>query len=137
MAVIAACTVGRTAAGTLRSCSETVIIWLDRTVLKLPPEVEDFLKLPNAAVIATIRPDGFPMTVVTWYGWDDGRVLVNKDARRARVGWMRANPKVRMAVFDDDWYRHVSIFGTVMKIERDADLADMDRLATRYTGKLF
>jgi len=36
-------------------------------VLNLPPQVEAFLKQPNAAVIATVRPDGFPMTVATWY----------------------------------------------------------------------
>jgi len=104
-------------------------------VLTLPPEIESFLKLPNAAVIATIRPDGFPMTVATWYDWVDGRVLVNMDAKRARLGWMRANPRVSLTLFDSDWYRHVSIYGSVAVIEEDGDLADIDRLATRYTGK--
>ena len=106
-------------------------------MLSLPPEVEEFLELPNAAIIATIRPDGFPMTVATWYDWDDGRLLVNMDAKRARLRWMRANPKVSLTIFDADWYRHVSLYGTVVEIKNDEDLADMDRITQRYTGKPF
>ncbi len=105
--------------------------------LDIPPQVEDFLKQPNAAVIATIRPDGFPMTVVTWYDWEDRRILVNMHEGRRRLGWMRANPKVSLTVFDGDWYRHVSIFGLVRTILDDARLADIDRLARRYTGQPF
>ncbi|TMF26112.1 MAG: PPOX class F420-dependent oxidoreductase [Chloroflexi bacterium] len=104
-------------------------------MLNLPPQVEAFLKQPNAAVIATVRPDGFPMTVATWYDWDAGRVLVNMLAQRARLAWMRSNPKVSLTIFDDDWYRHVSLYGQVVQFEDDPDLADIDRLALRYTGK--
>jgi len=106
-------------------------------VLKLPPQVEAFLRQPNAAVIASVRPDGFPMTVATWYDWDDGRVLVNMHAKRARLEWMRLNPKVSLTIFDGDWYRHVSLYGKVVAIEEDGDLVDIDRLAVRYTGKPF
>ena len=49
----------------------------------LPPELDAFLAKPNAAVIATVRPDGSPVTVATWYDWEDGRVLVNMDAAAA------------------------------------------------------
>ena len=107
------------------------------TVLDLPPRVDAFLRQPNAAVIATIRPDGFPMTVVTWYDWEAGRVLVNMRDSRARLKWMRENPKVSLTVFDDDWYRHVSLRGVVTDIHDDRDLVDIDRLSMRYTGKPF
>jgi len=106
-------------------------------VLTLPPDVVEFLKRPNAAIIASIRPDGFPMTVATWYDWEDGRLVVNMDAKRARLGWMRSNPKVSLTIFDDDWYRHVSIYGNVVAFEDDEDLSGMDRMARRYTGKPF
>lgn len=105
--------------------------------LDIPPQVEEFLKQPNTAVMACIRPDGFPMTVVTWYDWEDGRILVNLHESRRRLGWMRANPKVSLTMFDDDWYRHVSIFGLVRTMLDDADLKDIDRLALRYTGHPF
>ena len=105
--------------------------------LKLPAKVERFLKAPNAAVIATIRPDGFPMSVVTWYDWEDGRVLVNMSEVRSRLRWMRLNPKVSLTIFDGDWSRHVSLYGTVADILPDAGLMDIDRLAVRYTGRPF
>lgn len=104
-------------------------------MLIFPSKVEAFLKQPNAAVIATVRPDGFPMTVATWYDWDGGRVLVNMLASRARLAWMRRNPKVSLTIFDADWYRHVSLWGEVVSIEDDIDMAGIDRLALRYTGK--
>jgi PPOX class probable F420-dependent enzyme len=106
-------------------------------MLELPPEVEEFLRRPLAAVIAVIRPDGFPMTVATWYDWDDGRVLVNMAGGRARLRWMRDSPKVALTFFDEDWYRHVSLYGRVVTIEDDGDLSGIDRLAMRYTGRPF
>jgi PPOX class probable F420-dependent enzyme len=106
-------------------------------VLNLPAQVEEFLKEPNPAVIAVVRPDGFPMTVATWYDWEDGRILVNMHARRARLAWMRQNPKVGVTVLSANWYIHVSLFGIVTSIHDDADLKDIDRLSRRYGGQPF
>lgn len=105
--------------------------------LKLPPRVDEFLKRPNPAVIACIRPDGFPMTVATWYDWHDGLILVNMHESRSRLRWMRKNPRVSVTVLGEDWYRHVSLFGSVVTIADDVTLADIDRLSRRYTGKAF
>ena len=107
-------------------------------MLELPSRVIDFLKKTNPAVIASIRPDGYPMTVATWYDWQDGLILVNMHEGRSRLRWMRNNPKVSLTMLDEqDWYRHVSLFGSVVKIVDDATLADIDRLCMRYTGKTF
>jgi PPOX class probable F420-dependent enzyme len=100
-----------------------------------PPGVDGFLRRPNAAVIASVRPDGYPMTVVTWYDWDGEQVLVNMARERSRLGWMRANPRVSLTVFDEDWYRHVSFTGDVVSFRDDPELVDIDRLAMRYNGK--
>ena len=51
----------------------------------VPPEVEAFLARPNPAVVATLRPDGSPHTVPTWYDWEDGRALLNMDESRLRL----------------------------------------------------
>ena len=40
----------------------------------VPPEVDAFLARANPAVVATLRADGSPHTVPTWYDWDAGRV---------------------------------------------------------------
>ncbi len=104
----------------------------------VPPEVDELLRRPNPAVIATLRPDGSPHTVPTWYDWDDGRVLLNMEDTRLRLGYMRRDPRVSLTVLaEDGWYRHVSLLGTIVLIEDDDDLADIDRLARRYTGRPF
>lgn len=102
----------------------------------LPADVADLLRRPNPAVMATIHPDGHPVTVATWYLLeDDGRVLLNLDAGRARLKHLRANPLVSLtALAGDDWYTHVSVQGRVVEIRDDVDLVDIDRLSTHYGG---
>jgi hypothetical protein len=34
----------------------------------------------------------------------------------------------------DSWYKQVTLLGRVVELEDDPDLADIDRLARRYTG---
>jgi len=104
----------------------------------VPPEVDQLLSRPNPAVVATLRPDGSPHSVPTWYDWEDGRVLLNMEDTRLRLGYMRRDPRVALTVLaDDGWYRHVSLLGRIVSIEDDEDLADIDRLAVRYTGQPF
>ena len=43
----------------------------------LPDATVQVLAKANPGVIATLRPDGQPVTAATWYLWDDGRILVN------------------------------------------------------------
>ena len=103
----------------------------------LPERVVELLRRPNPAVMATVAPDGRPVTVATWYLLeDDGRVLLGLDARRARLEHMRRDPRVSLTVLDgDDWYTHVSVQGRVLSIVDDEGLRDIDRLARHYTGK--
>lgn len=102
----------------------------------IPDDVQEFLRLANPAVIATVRPDGSPHTAVTWYDWDDGRALVNMDESRLRLSFMRRDPRVSLSVMErGNWYRHITILGRVLELRDDHDLADIDRLAQRYTGR--
>ena len=104
----------------------------------LPPEVDEFLARANPAVIATLRPDGSPHTVPTWYDWEDGRVLLNMDESRLRLQFMERDPRAALTVLDEDsWYKHVSLLGRVVSIADDESLADIDRLALRYTSRPF
>ncbi len=104
----------------------------------LPDDVAELLRQPNPAVVAVLMPSGDPMSVATWYlVEDDGRILLNMDARRARVDWMKARPQVALtALKDGEWYTHVSVRGPVVEWEADEAraLADIDRLSTHYTG---
>jgi PPOX class probable F420-dependent enzyme len=104
----------------------------------VPAEVDEFLRRPNPAVVASLRRDGSPHTVATWYDWEQGRVLLNMDESRLRLRFMRRDSRVALTVLAaGDWYHHVSLLGHVVSLEPDHDLRDIDRLALRYTGKPF
>ena len=106
----------------------------------VPPDVDEFLRLPNPAIVATLRPDGSPHSVPTWYDWEDGRVLLNMEDSRLRLGYLRRDPRASLTVLgsgEDGWYSHVSLLGQVVSIIDDESLEDIDRLALRYTGKPF
>ena len=60
----------------------------------LSPEVDELLRRPNPAVVATVRSDGSPHSVATWYLWDGARILLNMDEIRARIAFMRRDPRV-------------------------------------------
>ena len=102
----------------------------------LPDELQALLREPNPAVMASLKPDGSPLTVATWYLWEpDGRVLINLDHSRARLEHLRADPRVSLTVLDSNWYRHVSLQGRVAEIAPDGDLKDIDRLSVQYRGE--
>ena len=102
----------------------------------LPDEVRSFLRKANPAVMATTRKDGRPITAATWYLLEaDDRVLINFDADRVRLRHVRRDPRCALDVLPlDAWYSHVALQLDVVEITEDPDLADIDALATHYTG---
>jgi len=102
----------------------------------LPPEIDKLLRRPNPAVVATLRPDGSPHTVATWYLWDGERVLLNMDESRARLGFIQRDPRVSLTVLDaESWYRQVTLLGRVVELVDDDELTDIDRLSRHYGGE--
>ena len=102
----------------------------------VPPELDALLAQPNPAVVGTVRPDGSPHTAATWYDWEGGRILLNMEDTRLRLGYLRQNPHVSLTVLAaGDWYHHVTLLGRVVSLDEDAELRDIDRLSLRYTGR--
>jgi PPOX class probable F420-dependent enzyme len=101
-----------------------------------PSDVRELLSRPLPAVVATLRSDGMPVTVATWYLLeDDGRILVNMDHSRVRVKHLRRDPRIALTALADDWYTHVSVNGTVDGVTEDVGLVDIDRLSQHYRGR--
>jgi PPOX class probable F420-dependent enzyme len=106
--------------------------------LPLSPNVAQMLLKPNPAVVASLRPDGTPHTAATWYEWRDERVLLNMDAGRKRLTYMRANPAVSVTVLDvDDMYFSVALSGRIVEFADDVDLRNIDALCQRYLGSQY
>ena len=108
------------------------------TTAPLPDEVRERLAKPNPAVITTLRPDGQPVSVATWYLLDGDRVLVNMDEGRKRLEYLRSDPRVSLTALDEgSWYTHVSVQGRVVELRDDPDLVDIDRLSAHYGGSAY
>ena len=105
--------------------------------LPLPDDVRALLAKPNPAVVTTLRTDGQPVSVATWYLLeDDDRVLLNMDETRVRLKHLRRDPRVTLTVLDESsWYTHVSLIGSVDQMRDDVGLADIDRLSTHYNDR--
>jgi PPOX class probable F420-dependent enzyme len=107
-------------------------------LMPLPREWDAFLTRANPAVIATIRKDGSPHSVATWYDWHKGRIMLNMDPKRVRLEHIRRDPRVALTVFDkQDWEVHLSLLGRIVEIKDDYTLEDIDRLAIHYTRMPF
>jgi PPOX class probable F420-dependent enzyme len=104
--------------------------------LPFPDDVRVLLTKPNPAVVATLRSDGQPISVATWYLLeDDDRVLLNLDATRVRLKHLRDDPRLTLTILDEaGWYTHVSLIGRVVEMRDDVSLVDIDRLSTHYGG---
>lgn len=101
----------------------------------VPAAVAEFLAQPNYATISTLRADGQPVSVPTWYMYENGRILVNMDEGRKRLEYLRHDPRVSLSAMDpQDWITHVSIQGRVVEFVDDPDLTDIDRISAHYTG---
>ena len=110
--------------------------------MSTPPFSDDarnFLRKANPCVVATLRSDGAPVSVATWYLLeDDDRILLNMDDTRVRLGHLRRDPRVSLTIIDEaNWYTHISLIGTVTEMRADEGLVDIDRLSTHYGGRTY
>jgi PPOX class probable F420-dependent enzyme len=105
--------------------------------LPFPDDVRALLGKANPAVVTTLRSDGHPVSVATWYLLeDDDRVLLNMDESRVRLQHLRRDPRLTLTVLDESsWYTHVSVIGRVDEMRDDEGLVDIDRLSTHYNGR--
>jgi uncharacterized pyridoxamine 5'-phosphate oxidase family protein len=87
--------------------------------------------------MATVTKKGLPVSVATWYSFeDDGLLMFCMNSDRARLKHLQNNGYVALTVFAaDDFGTHMSLQGHVVSIEPDEGLADIDRLSQRYLGK--
>lgn len=101
----------------------------------LPDDARAFLAKPNPCTVTTLRADGAPVSVATWYLLEGDRILLNMDEGRVRLKHLERDPRVSLTILDaDNWYTHLSVIGRVVEMRPDPDLADIDRLSRHYGG---
>lgn len=90
----------------------------------------------NYGVLATLYEDGAAHATVTWVDAADGHVLVNTAEGRRKDRNLRHDPRATVTVIGEDFYRWVSIVGSVAaRVTGPEAEAHIDRLSRRYDGE--
>jgi PPOX class probable F420-dependent enzyme len=105
-------------------------------VNQVPAELLDLLTGSTLAHVTVTTPRGHLITHIMWVDYDDGRVLTSSRVGSAKGRALRADPRIAISVVDraNPW-RWVSVSGRVVEIRPDTELAFIDKLSRRYTGR--
>jgi PPOX class probable F420-dependent enzyme len=104
----------------------------------LSQEIKQLLDRPNFAHLATLMPDGAPQSVPVWVGRDGDLILVCTGEGSLKARNTRRDPRVALSIVDfHDPYMEVQCRGRVVERRPDPDLAIMDPVSRKYTGKPF
>ena len=97
-------------------------------------EIDEFLKAPHVAQLATIRPDGRPHLAPVWYIREGERVKVMTFESSVKVRNVNANPKVALSVATDGHpYWYVILEGDAVVTKEDLE-QEVERLCVHYEG---
>ena len=104
----------------------------------LSDDVKQLLDGPNFAHLATLMPDGSPQSAPVWVTREADRILVGTGEGSLKARNTRRDPRVALSIVDfDDPYAEAQIRGRVVERRPDPDLALMDPVSHKYTGKPF
>ena len=104
----------------------------------LSPEIKQLLDRPNFAHLATLMPDGSPQSAPVWVGREGDRILVCTGEGSLKAKNTRRDPRIALSIVDvQDPYMEAQLRGRVVERRPDPDLALMDPISHKYTGKPF
>ena len=98
-------------------------------------EIDEFLRGPHIAVVATVDPDGQPHAVPTWYLYEDGEVVFHTGLRSRKYRNLRRSPRVTLCVDGKTPpYQAVVLYGRATTEVR-TDHESSRRMAVAYLGE--
>jgi PPOX class probable F420-dependent enzyme len=104
----------------------------------LSDDVKALVRGANFAHLATLLPDGSPQNAPVWVDLDGERIVVCTGEGSLKARNTRRDPRVALSIVAfDNPYVEAQIRGRVVERRPDADLAVMDRVSHKYTGKPF
>ncbi len=104
----------------------------------LPDDVKALLDGPNFAHLATLRKNGAPQVDPVWVGREGNRVLVGTGEGTVKAKNSRRDPRVGLSIIGfRNPYDEAMIRGRIVERRPDPDLAVMDEISRKYTGKEF
>jgi len=109
-----------------------------RPTIDLSPAVLRLAALPILTVIATKRDDESIQLNPIWFELADGYIWVNSNTRRSWPMHLQRDRQATLLITDPaEPERYAQIRGRLAEVIPDPKHEFIDRLARRYTGKLF
>ncbi|CAH0217109.1 hypothetical protein SRABI83_02287 [Arthrobacter sp. Bi83] len=105
----------------------------------LPQHVFDFISQPNPAVMATVDPDGRPVSVQIVYLIEDAEHILLSiaagNSRGGRLQHLRDDPRMSLTVLKNNgWTDAVTLLATAVEFFEDENLQIIDAMTAHYFG---
>ena len=102
----------------------------------VPAELVDLLTGSTLGHVTVQTPKGALTSHVMWVDYDDGKVLTSSRVGSAKGKALRADPRISVSVVDSaNPWRWITVSGRVVEIRPDTNLAFIDKMSRRYTGR--
>jgi PPOX class probable F420-dependent enzyme len=106
--------------------------------IALSDDVKALVRDANFAHLATLMPDGSPHNAPVWVDLDGDRILICTGEGSLKARNTRRDARVALSIVAyDNPYVEAQLRGRVVERRPDADLAVMDRVSRKYTGRPF
>lgn len=101
----------------------------------LAPDVEEFLRGPNVAALATVRANGRPHVVPVWYEYDGREFTISSFRDTQKTKNIAKKGFAALSIYSGTLpYRQVTVEGTA-RIGSTIDNVWRERVAMRYLGE--
>ena len=96
-------------------------------------QLEEFLKPPWIAVVATVGGSGLPQLTPNWYRFADGRLAVSTTRERVKYRNLVRDPKLAVCVYSEPLAQdYLTVWGDAEIIEGDAIWPVTKSIVERY-----
>jgi PPOX class probable F420-dependent enzyme len=104
----------------------------------IPEEVRDLFDEPALAHVSYLNRKGQLVTFPMWVDFDGEHILVSSPLGSRKGKSLRERPQVAVSMVSttNPWH-WLSISGRVVDIQPDENLALIDRMSQKYTGKKY
>jgi PPOX class probable F420-dependent enzyme len=103
---------------------------------RIPTSYRDLAECPPVAVLATVMPDGRPVSSVVWCDFDGTFIRVNTMRGFRKERNMRHNPRVTLLCYDPRRpLRYLEVRGVVEEMTEEGAVEHLDSLSSKYAGR--
>jgi len=106
--------------------------------MPLSSNAKQLIDRANFAHLATLLPDGSPLSTPVWVGREGDHLVVCTGDGSLKAKNVHRDPRVAISLVDfRDPYEELQIRGRVIELRPDPDLKIMDGISQKYIGKPF